>query len=637
MIYRLYIALFLNIISMNFAVAASGKSESFHRFPIGSIKPAGWLKIQMENDFKGFVGTLDRLVPDLMNDPIYINRLKKHSEIKNLGNLKEGDAGGDDQYKWWNSETQSNWWDAYIRHSILLGNKTGLENSRKYIERILKSQDRDGYIGIYDDELRYKFNSENGELWAKTTLLRGLLAYYEYSKDPLLWQAIVRSVDNVMKNYPINKSQPFAAGTAFVGGVAHGLTFTDILDRLYQLTGDNKYRDYALFLYNNFSQNYSSEKDAQLKNILDSAYRFQSHGVHTYEHLRPLIVAAWTSPEEHYQKALSVYLSRIEQSTTISGGPIGDEWIGERLADETHTGYEYCSIHELMDSYTVLLQKSGLSAVADQIEKIFYNAAQGSRNPIHSSIAYLKTDNSFEMKGTKNGEAEANRKQTRYKYSPAHQDVAVCCAPNAGRVAPYFIQSSWFREDDNTIVAAILCPTILRTTVNHLNLQISEITNYPHSNQFSFKLVLEKPAKIKLKIRKPEWAEQVCTNELYTEEDGYIIIHRKFATKDKIDLEYKTSVRVKESLSHQKYFCIGAQIFAKPIASVESVGRVYSRGYFDTTYSPIDTTRYEFIPGNAAVYLGDCIEVSLKNKSTNRVERFKLIPFGKTILRQVTF
>ncbi|MEI7491644.1 MAG: hypothetical protein WCK92_09615, partial [Bacteroidota bacterium] len=92
-------------------------SEKYQSRPFGSIKPLGWLKVQMHKDMAGFVGNLDRLVPDLMNDPIYsTGRLHKQSKAKDLGNLKSGDAGGDDQYKWWNSETQSNWWDGYIRN-----------------------------------------------------------------------------------------------------------------------------------------------------------------------------------------------------------------------------------------------------------------------------------------------------------------------------------------------------------------------------------------------------------------------------------------------------------------------------------------------------------------------------------------
>ena len=71
----------------------------------GSIKPTGWLKTQMQKDVNGFVGNLDKLVPELINDPIYsTGRLHKNSTVKDLGNNKEGDTEGSDQYKWWNSE-----------------------------------------------------------------------------------------------------------------------------------------------------------------------------------------------------------------------------------------------------------------------------------------------------------------------------------------------------------------------------------------------------------------------------------------------------------------------------------------------------------------------------------------------------
>ena len=613
-------------------------AEKYQRLPFGSIKPSGWLNIRMQKDVEGFVGNLDQLVPELINDPIYgEGRMRKNSKAKDLGNLKSGDAEGDDQYKWWNSETQSNWWDGYIRNVLLLNDSQGSEKVRKYISRILATQDEDGYLGIYDKELRYHFTSENGELWAKTTLYRGLLAYYEYTQRAEIWSTLIRAVDNVMQNYPVNQSDPFNAGNDFSGGVAHGLTFTDICDRMYQLTGDKKYRDYALFLYENFSENYTSEKDAQLKNILDDKYKLQCHGVHTYEHLRSLIVAAFTSGSQELQKALQIYLSRIQQTTTITGGPIGDEWIAGRTADATSTGYEYCSLQELLDSYTLLLQKSGNPEIADQIETIFYNAAQGSRNPEHSCIAYLKTDNSYEMLGTKNGETEPNRKQTRYKYSPAHQDVAVCCNPNAGRIGPYFLQSAWMKEGKRTLVASLLCPNVLETTIDHILLRIEEITGYPYENHFIFKIKSAKDIQFQLKIRKPAWAKTIETKEKYHVVNGYIIIDRKFAPVDEIELEFTAGVEVKEDLNHEKYFTWGALLFAKPISALELKGRVYAPGFEDLMYAPKDTNRYEFIKDHKASYKDGKIIVNLKNITTNKTEKVELIPFGETILRQVSF
>ena len=90
---------------------AQHQHEKYQLLPFGSVKPSGWIKTQMQKDVAGFVGNLDRIVPDLINDPIYSSaRLQKNSVVKDLGNNKEGDTEGSEQYKWWNSETQSNWW-----------------------------------------------------------------------------------------------------------------------------------------------------------------------------------------------------------------------------------------------------------------------------------------------------------------------------------------------------------------------------------------------------------------------------------------------------------------------------------------------------------------------------------------------
>jgi hypothetical protein len=620
------------------AYALMNTTPCAQNLPTLNIKPAGWLKTQMEQDLAGFVGKLDMLVPTLMQDDIYgKNRLRKDSKLQDLGNLKSGDAHGDEQYKWWNSETQSNWWDGYIRYAFLLEDTKSIERVKAYINKILATQDADGYLGIYDQELRYKFTTENGELWSKATLYRGLLAYYEHTKDEKVWTALVRAVENVMQNYPINASSPFESGKEFNGGVSHGLTFTDVLDKMYQLTGERKYLEYAVFLYDNFSATHQSEADAQLQNILNPAYKLQSHGVHTFEHLRSLIVATYASGRQDLKEALAIYLARIQSVTTLTGGAMGDEWIAGRQADATHTGYEYCSLHELLDSYALLLQKAGKAQTAEQIERIFYNAAQGSRHPEKSCIAYLKTDNSFEMLGTKNGEIEPNRKQTRYKYSPAHQDVAVCCNPNAGRITPYFIQNMWLKEGENTLVASLLGANILETSLQNTKIKIAQITEYPYKNDFVFQVSVEKSLEFVLKIRKPIWAKSFTINTQYTENEDFIVIRKTFAKDEKIKIHFEAEAKIEQSQQNEYYFSYGALVFAQPIEAEEQKGKEYAKGFADFYYAPKIKTSYKMPSQPKAQYKQGKIWVMLQNENTQKLEKIALVPLSKTILRRVTF
>lgn len=614
------------------------QNPKFTSFKFGSIKPTGWLKAQMKADLNGFVGNLDKLVPALINDPIYgSGRLHKNSKSKDLGNHKEGDAEGDEQYKWWNSESQSNWWDGYIRNALLLNDAKSLARVKAHITDILKTQDDDGYLGIYSPELRYKFTSENGELWAKTTLYRGLLAYYEYTNDQQVWNALKRAVDNVMINYPINASHPFDTGKNYNGGVGHGLTFTDVLDRMYQLTGEIRYIDYALFLYLDYSRFYAWERDAQLENILNPGYKLNCHAVHTYEHLRPVIVAASASKDPELKKALIEYLRKINSVTTATGGAIGDEWIGERIADATDTGYEYCSLHELLDSYGVLLQRTGNIDLAEYMENIFYNAAQGSRHPTHSCIAYLKTDNSYVMDGTRNGKAEPGKKQTRYKYSPVHQDVAVCCVPNAGKITPFFLQNAWVKESDDILVNNLLMPCVLDADIDGNHICIENRTEYPAKNTFQYHIKLDKPMNLTIKIRKPQWALKIKCDESYSEEGGYIVIRGMFNTTNNISIEFSTDVRVVTGIKGEHYFFYGAQAFALPLKAIEEKGREYAKGFSDYYYMPVDNISYKYIDAHKAEYKDGKIEAYLQNKVDGKVDRVELQPIGQTILRQSGF
>jgi DUF1680 family protein len=619
-------------------LCAQTSTESLVTFPLGSIQPTGWLKVQMQKDLNGFVGHLDELVPDLIQDPIYgVGRLHKQSKAKDLGNLKSGDTRGDEQYKWWNSETQSNWWDGYIRNAFLLQDSKGIEKVRNYVKRILATQDADGYLGIYDSELRYNFQSENGELWAKASLYRGLLAYYELTQDSIVLAAVQRAVANVMYHYPIDQSSPFRSGDSFNGGVSHGLTFTDILEKLYLHTREVKYLDYALFLYRDFSQTYQSESDAQLGSILNSNYRLKSHGVHTYEHLRTLIIARYASFNPEIEKALAIYLARIQNATTVSGAPIGDEWIAEREADATNTGYEYCSIHELLASYCLLYQKENMAKWGDTIEHLFFNAAQGARHPEYSSIAYLKTDNSYEMLGTKNGEIEPGRKQTRYKYSPVHQDVAVCCSPNAGRITPYFLQNAWMKNANEELIATLLMPCVLTTNVQGRFVQIENITQYPFDMAMEFKITQSVSGSLNLKIRKPQWAKGIETSEKYSLVDNFIIIHRDFATTDHIKIRFATEVQQKITNTGELFYHYGPLLYALPIAAKAIQDRTYKDGFSDYLYAPVDFEPYQAAPKAKAVWNKRTIQTQLVNSKTKKLESVTLIPFGNTVLRQLTF
>jgi len=626
-------------------------NQPFQFFPFGASKPSGWMRAQMAHDLEhGFVGHLDELVPDLIQrDDIYgANRLTKTAKTKDLGVVAR-ESQWEVQFLWWNSETQSNWLDGMMRAALLVENPEFIEKARARIEHLLATQDVDGYLGIYAPDLRFNFSGENGELWAQASLFRVLLGWHESTGDERALTAVRRAVDVTMSAYFISQSHPFDVQNDFAG-VGHGLVFTDILDRLHQFTGEECYLEYARWLYAEYSRQPLSQDDIQLKHLLDPDYQFKAHGVHTYEQIRSLLTAACAADDPKLDSALAAALAKLELCLTPSGGPIGDEFIGGRQADASETGYEYCSIHELLDTYTHLLQKTGDMRWADRAEWLFFNAAQGARHPSEPGIAYLKTDNSTSMTGPLHpgDPQDPENPQIRYKYSPAHQDVAVCCVPNAGRIAPYYVKSQWLRSAGG-LVAALYGASSLQTQVNGIRVKIEQVTDYPFDTGITFRVETAQPTEFKLSFRIPAWSSdfRLDTNG-FTVQGNLIHIHKTWQTGDTVTLRFETDAKI-QPWRAENIISYGPLLFCLPLDGECSPGREYAPGFRDLYYSPVDLSApllrlapktaftLEHRPFDPSRPFDSLLLTGALLDPGGNLHPVRLIPLGASILRKVTF
>ena len=613
--------------------------ERFQPLPLGAVRPRGWLRSQIEANLDGFTGHLDDLVPDLIvRDQIYgrdrLSPTVRHKDVGAQGVPDEDQA----QFLWWNSETQSNWWDGYVRSAVLVDRPAAVARARAQVAAVLATQDHDGYIGIYTPALRYRFHDENGELWSKATCYRYLLGWYDYSRDPEVLHAVVRAVDNLMQGYPQGASHPFRSGNPRAGGLTHGLAITDVLESLFRITGDPRYAEYLLFCYQDFSAE-PLDEDAQLTRLLDEAAPLRGHGAHTYEHLRSVAAAYQVSGDARIGEALGDFLRKIGRCTTASGGPVGDEFIDGRGEDATTRGYEYCSLQELNHGYASLLLKTGRSGYGDAAERLFFNAAQGARHPHGEGVAYLKSDNSYAMTGPLNADP-SQPSQTRYKYSPTHRDAAVCCVPNAGRIGPYFVQSMWMKDGD-ALVASLLGPCVVATDIAGRAVRIVEETDYPFGNVLHF-TIEGADCGLTLKVRRPGWARHLEASAPFTERDGFLDFTLAPGSGNRVlTVRFRPELLRQTDLNGEIFFSYGALVLCHPLPSLESVAKTYpTAGFRDLHYTPVDLQTYLYPEGAVVRPVSEQpghFEAELVNASTRRKEWVRLEPMSGTILRQTSF
>lgn len=552
-----------------------------------SIHPKGWLLEQMESELKaGVIDHLDTYVDDLFSDDIYDNnRLSVKTKPKELGTIEDSNEWNV-QFYWWNSETISNYYDGLMRYGFLLNNQAIIKKVRLFKNHILNSQDEDGYIGIYDKYLRYNFTTENGELWAKTTVYRFLLGYYLYTKEEQVLKCVIEAVQNVMENYEIHRSEPFKTTNGF-SGVTHGLMFIDVLHTLYEITDDYIYIEYAIFLIQDYNKHSQTEEDVMFKNLTNSKYRFKGHGVHTYEHFRAIILIG--KYDNSYKKYIDLFLEKLNLVLQPSGGPIGDEWVMGNIADSGLHGYEFCSIHELMDSLLFLSTHTDYDYFY-LAERIFKNAHYGARHT-NQQIAYLKSDNSYSMSGDfqVSQPHSPHKIQTRYKYSFTHKDAAVCCVPNSVRITPYYIEHALSIDKKVRLNYIIPC---------EISLCFKGKNYYIHVKQDS----LYGPYEIESNLG-----------------DFLVINH------------VENSIEIKQDYQGKYYFVRGNIVYAYPIVSIDEFVTNYN--VKDTYVSPLNpyeemtlvSISYQFDKENNCLI----VDTNLGKKS--------LVPIAKTVLRQTTF
>ena len=623
-------------------------TPAFTNLPQGSTHPRGWIADMMKFDLQeGIVGALQDLYPGIKSDDLYRTaRRGGLDDVPEMGDLILTGEPWEQSIMWWNAETIGNWWDGYVRHAHLTGDEDAIRQTKNIIDNLIASQDPDGYIGIYKDNLRYQHAGSNGELWAQTTAFRTMLGYYEITGDTQVLDAVERGMAVTMERYSPAARNPFDLKNAY-GGVTHGLMMTDVCETLYRITGKSEYQVYATYLYRDFST-YDINRafnDLRYPLLLERDSLFTGHGVHTYEHLRTLINAYYHTGYPKLQTAFEHALYKLNKAILPSGAGHGNEWLAGLEADATYTHTEYCTMLELRNSLSSMFQKTGDTKFADHAEKLTYNGMMGARDPNGKAITYGKGDNCYVLDGKYHGEAETHD-DVRYKYSPTHSDPAVCCAPNYARNLPYFLDQMWVEAPDG-LVAVMYGPSVVNTTYSGVELRIEQVTTYPFSDDIQFVIDIEQPTTFALYFRKPSWtSSEIASSTGDTVEDigDFWKIEKEWSKGDMITISFEHDVLYSNHGEGEVYVQRGPLVYAFSIAHRIDVIKDYADSDFtDFHCYPIeqeflqkalpDLASWDYQPATISPGSNPWKESFPRLKSNNLI----LEPMGSTVLRRVTF
>ena len=343
-------------------------------------------------------------------------------------------------------------------------------------------------------------------------------------------------------------------------------------------------------------------------------------------------------------------LDKLEPCILPSGAGHGNEWILKMKAHPTHTSSEYCTMLELRNSYGSLIQKTGDISFADEAEKLTYNAMLGFRNREGTALTYGKADNCYVLDGHhhENGESKAD---PRYKYSPTHSEPAVCCVPNYTRNFPYFLEQMWMKSEGG-IASVMFGPSKLTTQIEGAEVSIEQITNYPMSDDVTFKFTMKDPKTFSFQIRQPKWSNGLESNiALGDLKDGFYTISKEWKNGDEITIIFNNETKQHKALNDEVYLQRGPIVYAFEIPHKVETIKTYSKVNYSDYYCfptnedfkdlKLDSdSKFELKSASNSDSFYDSewnLEGSLFNASKNKSQNVTLVPLGKTVLRRVTF
>ena len=171
-----------------------------------------------------------------------------------------------ERHGWWQTE----FWGKYMHSAVPYLRYTGSAKLRasidRGVERILASQEPNGYIGNYPDELRC---GEGWDVWGMKYTMMGLLHYYDDTKNQKVLDACRRVCDYVIDQIgPGGKRGRELWQTGNWSGYASSSILEPVM-WLYNRTNDKKYLDFATFLVKGMTEPESGPRllDLALKGI----------------------------------------------------------------------------------------------------------------------------------------------------------------------------------------------------------------------------------------------------------------------------------------------------------------------------------------------------------------------------------
>ena len=549
------------------------KPNSFNFLPLGSIKPLGWLRKQLQIQADGLTGHIDEFWEDL------------GPNNKWLGGDKEG----------W--ERGPYYADGLIPLAYLLDDEKLKNKAKIWVDAFLNNQNKEGWIGpVKAEQGRY----QQYDPWPIFVVLKVLTQYYEASSDGRVIE-VMTNFFNYLKNH-LDENPLFLWGKyrwAELVLSIHWLYEQKREDWLFELAekvskqGYNWQKHFTDFKY--------TKKSLEIK--------LETHVVNNAMGIKTPAVWFRQSGKNYDKEAVYQALENLDKfHGQVTGIFAGDEYLSGKNPSQ---GTELCAVVEYMFSLEVLISILGNPKFADRLEMITFNALP----------ATFKTDMWAHQYDQQVNQVICNVAERDWTNDPDANIFGLepnfgCCTANMHQGWPKYVKSLWMATDGNGLVAIAYSPCKVNTVVGDCKeITIVEETNYPFDDKIIFKIEGAEPVMFPISFRIPGWAEdakiKLPNGKIKSPEPGsFYKIEQKWNPGDVVEIRLPMKIRTERRYMGSVAIYRGPLVYSLKIGEYwKLIGGTPPHGDWEIYPTTLWNYGLKLNPGNPV----DSIQVNLKS------------------------
>ncbi len=501
--------------------------NAYIKLPLGTVKPAGWLKSQLEAQADGLSGNLDEFWPDLINSSWHGG---------------EGEAWERGPY----------YLDGLVPLAYLLDDEALIQKSNRWINKIIDSSSDSGWYGP----------AKNKDRWPLAVANKVLMQYYEATGDERVIDLLTKYflyLHDTPPDWPDKEWRGVRAMENAVTGYwlyrQTGIPWIPETIESIQKNSSDWTSYYEKFPWDSAA---SAEKKIPLNWGEDG---LTAHVVNNAMAIKYPGLWYQQSKDERYKNAVFAGILKYDLNHGQAGGRFsGDEHLSGKSPDR---GTELCSVVEYMFSLEELYAIFGNTSLADRLELLTYNALPGTTTPDMWSHQYDQQSNQVLVTGAKRDWSTNGDYSNIYGLMPNF----ACCLANMHQGWPKFVESMWMATNDNGLALVAYGPSIVRAKVGKgKEVVITEDTDYPFSGAVNLKINCEEAIRFPIELRIPGWADSVTVRfknkSVIARGGSNLRISERWKNNDQITINIPMNIRIEKRFNNSLSILRGPLYFS---------------------------------------------------------------------------